>query len=397
MFSRELTDILRKLPTPFYFYETDLLHKTLFAIKEAADLFQYQIHYAVKANANAKVLKLISNYGFGADCVSAYEIERALSCGFEPHKIVFAGVGKTDLEIEYAIKKNILCINCESVEELDVVNTIANKLNKRAKVALRINPDVDAETHRSITTGLGNNKFGLSFIDLKQVVSNVNRYEHLIIDGLHFHIGSQITNLKVFENLCRKVNEIQDYLQKYQFYPAHINLGGGLGIDYQYPENQVPDFYSYLKVFHQNLRPGNGQTIHFEPGRSIVGQCGILVCKALYVKNNESGKLVIVDAGFTELIRTALYQAQHKIINLNSTNQERRYDIAGPICETSDYFGKSVLLPETKRGDLIGILSAGAYGEVMASQYNLRPIVKSYFSDELTNQTLSSKSLKQVV
>lgn len=397
MFNRELINILGKLPTPFYFYETDLLHRTLFAIKEAADLFQYQIHYAVKANANEKILKAISNYGFGADCVSAREIERAMSCGFEPDKIVFAGVGKTDLEIEYAIEMDILSINCESIEELEVVNIIASKLNKKVKVALRINPNVDAKTHRNITTGLGNNKFGLSLSDLKKIVSSENRYEHLIIDGLHFHIGSQITNLKVFEDLCRKVNEIQDYLQTHHFYPSHINLGGGLGIDYQQPENQVPDFYSYLKVFHRNLKAREGQTIHFEPGRSIVGQCGILVCKALYVKDNESGKLVIVDAGFTELIRTALYQAQHKILNLNSTNQERRYDIAGPICETSDYFGRSVLLPKTKRGDLIGILSAGAYGEVMASQYNLRPIVKSYFSDELTNQTLNSKSLKQVV
>jgi diaminopimelate decarboxylase len=383
MFNESMISTLRKIETPFYFYDTSLLQRTLFAIKDAADLFNFHLHYAIKANANKRVLQIISQYGLGADCVSANEIIAAIENGFEPNKIVFAGVGKTDKEIEYAIENSIFSINCESVQELDVINQIAKSNNKKVRVALRINPNVNANTHKNITTGLKSNKFGISFYDLTQIVENIDNYTHLLIDGLHFHIGSQITYLSVFVQLCSVVNKIYKYVTSNNIHIRHINLGGGLGINYTMPENQIPDFQAYFRVFKNNLEIPDNVEIHFEPGRSIVGQCGSLITKVLYVKENEEKKTVIVDAGLTELIRPALYEASHKIINLCSAEHKNIYDIAGPICETSDYFGKNIQLPLTKRGDLLVLLSTGAYGEVMSSQYNLRTPAAKYFSDKL--------------
>jgi len=383
MFNSELMNKFSELNTPFYFYDTDLLHKTLFAIKEAAKLYRYNVHYALKANSNKKILKIISSYGFGADCVSANEIDRALECGFPANKIVFAGVGKTDSEIKVAIQKDIFSINCESIEEIQVVNTIAGQFNKKVKIALRLNPNVDAQTHKNITTGLNSNKFGLSMNDLNYIIDNHKSYVHVKIDGIHFHIGSQITNLEVFSELCKRVNITKEYLTKRNFSINHINLGGGLGINYQMPENQIPDFQSYFNIFSRNLSKSASQSIHFEPGRSIIGQSGILITRVLYVKDTKKNKLIIVDAGFTDLIRPALYQAHHKIVNLSSGYNNELYDVAGPICETTDYFGHSMLLPETKRGDLMAVFSAGAYGESMSSRYNLRTPASSYFLDEI--------------
>jgi diaminopimelate decarboxylase len=383
MFSESLISTLKKIETPFYFYDTGLLRKTLFATKDAADLFNFHLHYAIKANANERILQIISQHGLGADCVSANEIETAIKNGFEPNNIVFAGVGKTDKEIEYAIQNSIFSINCESVQELDVINEIAKSNDKKVRVALRINPNVNANTHKNITTGLKSNKFGISFSDLTQIIENIDNYTHLLIDGLHFHIGSQITDLMVFVHLCSVVNKIYEYVTSKNIHIGHINLGGGLGINYTMPENQIPDFLTYFRVFYDNLNIPDNVKIHFEPGRSIVGQSGSLITKALYVKENEERKTVIVDAGLTELIRPALYEASHKIINLSSKDELQKYDIAGPICETSDYFGKDIRLPATKRGDLIALLSTGAYGEVMSSQYNLRTPAAKYFSDKL--------------
>jgi len=383
MFSESLISTLKKIETPFYFYDTGLLQKTLFATKDAADLFNFHLHYAIKANANERILQIISQHGLGADCVSANEIKAAIENGFDPNKIVFAGVGKTDKEIEYAIKNSIFSINCESIQELDVINQIAKTQNKTARIALRINPNVNANTHKNITTGLNTNKFGISISDLTQIIDTIDKYTHLNIDGLHFHIGSQITDLSVFVHLCVAVNKIYEYLDIKKINIGHINLGGGLGINYSIPENQIPDFHSYFKVFYDNLNIPDKVEIHFEPGRSIVGQSGSLITKALYVKENEKRKTVIVDAGLTELIRPALYEAFHKITNLSSKDEPQKYDIAGPICETSDYFGKDIKLSVTKRGDLIALLSTGAYGEVMSSQYNLRTPAAKYFSDKL--------------
>ncbi|MCG8411183.1 MAG: diaminopimelate decarboxylase [Bacteroidales bacterium] len=385
MFDRNTIKYLSEIETPFYYYNTNLLHETLFAIQEAADLFGYHLHYAIKANANPRILQIISKHNLGADCVSGNEIKAAIENGFDSNKIVFAGVGKTDKEIEYAIKQNIFCFNCESIQELEVINSIAQKYNTKQRVALRINPDINANTHKHITTGLKTNKFGISFYDFKTIIKNINNYNNITINGLHFHIGSQITDLSVFAKLCEIVNETYSYAISNNLTINHINLGGGLGINYNKPENHIPSFQAYFKIFNTNLNIPDRVQIHFEPGRSIVGQCGCLITKVLYVKENDERKTIIVDAGLTELLRPALYQSFHKIINLRySKNEENcRYDIAGPICETSDYFGKSVSLPETERGHFLAIYSVGAYGEVMSSQYNLRNPALKYFSDDL--------------
>lgn len=383
MFTSQIKNIFRELKTPFYYYDTDFLSKNLNAIIHEANSLGYRLHYAVKANANSRILQMISDYGFGADCVSGNEVQKALEKGFKPEKIVFAGVGKTDEELLLAIDNNIFCVNCESLQELEVFNSFAGIRNKKVRVALRINPDIDAQTHAHITTGLQYNKFGLSLKDVDYIIKNKEKYSNLLIDGVHFHIGSQITNLKVFRDLCGVVNNVLDYLYKNSIYIQHINLGGGLGIDYSKPENQIPDFQAYFNVFSKNLTIKPWQEIHFEPGRAVVGQAGALITRVLYVKENGRRKTIIVDAGFTELLRPALYQAKHKIKNISSESGEMLYDIAGPLCETADYFGKDLLLPETKRGDLLAIYSAGAYGEVMASQYNLRKPAGKVFSDDL--------------
>lgn len=382
MFNNQLINQLTQLKTPYYYYSTALLQNTLFVIKRAASLYNFNLHYAIKANANSRILNMISEHGLGADCVSGNEILQAINTGFQPEQIVFAGVGKTDDELLLAIEKNIFCINVESLQELEIINELAYQLNKKVRVALRINPDINAQTHRHITTGLNYNKFGLSMSDIKYIINHKNDYKNLVIDGIHFHIGSQITNMQVFYDLCLQVNSILDYLAIHKIEVQHINMGGGLGIDYSEPENQIPDFQVYFEIFHKNLAIKPGQIIHFEPGRAIVGQAGALITRVLYVKENGNRKIVIVDAGFTELLRPALYQAIHKIKNLTNENNDMLYDIAGPVCETSDYFGKNILLPETRRGDLLAIYSTGAYGEVMASQYNLRQPAEKYFSGD---------------
>ncbi|MFO7829886.1 MAG: diaminopimelate decarboxylase [Bacteroidales bacterium] len=382
MFNKQLIQQFLQIKTPCYYYDTGLLLKTLFAIKSAASLYNFQLHYAIKANANSKILKSISEEGFGADCVSGNEIILALNTGFHPNRIVFAGVGKTDDEILLAIEKNIFCINAESLQELEVINHLASGLNKKVRIALRINPDIDAHTHQHITTGLHDNKFGLSWCDVEYFMQHKEDYQNLIVDGVHFHIGSQITRMQVFSDLCYVVNQVLDDLAKNKMYIQHINMGGGLGINYAEPESQIPDFQTYFDIFHQKMKIKTGQIVHFEPGRAIVGQSGALITRVLYVKENGDRKTIIVDAGFTELLRPALYQAKHKIVNLTNENNYMLYDIAGPVCETSDYFGKSILLPETTRGDLLAIYSTGAYGEVMASQYNLRQPAEKYFSED---------------
>ncbi|OFX85763.1 MAG: diaminopimelate decarboxylase [Bacteroidetes bacterium GWF2_33_16] len=390
MFNQYTISQFRSLKTPFYYYNADLLNKTLAAIRSSAEFYNYKVHYAVKANANEKILRTISNNGFGADCVSGNEIEKAIQCGFDPKNIVFAGVGKGDDELQFAIENNIFSINCESIQELEVIDYFAGMLNKKASVALRVNPNIDAHTHHNITTGLTINKFGISENELYTILSNRELYKNLIINGLHFHIGSQITDNTVFVNLCNKINQIQKYIYEKNIYLPHLNVGGGLGINYESPINQIPDFGAYFSVFHNNLKLYKIQQVHFEPGRSVVGQSGSIITKVLYVKENSGRKTIICDAGFTELLRPALYQSSHKIINITSETGSSVYDVAGPICETSDYFAKDIIMPETNRGDLIAILSAGAYGEAMASQYNLRSLANNYFSNELEAYRLKS-------
>ena len=367
--------------TPFYYYDIALLQATLDAIcHEIAQHPNYHVHYALKANANPRLLEVIQQAGLGADCVSGGEVQRAIEAGFPADKVVYAGVGKSDREILLALQHDIFCFNVESIPELQVINELAEREGKVARVCLRINPDVEAHTHTHIVTGMAENKFGIALADMMTVVEMVNELPHVSFEGLHFHIGSQITNMQDYVALCQRVNEIQYQLNKHGIYPSVINVGGGLGIDYQSPENHpIANFKAYFQVFTQHLHLRAEQSLHFELGRSVVAQCSSLITQVLYVKQAATKQFAIVDAGMTELIRPALYQAKHKIVNLTSQSDKmEKYDVVGPICESSDVFDKDIQLPTTKRGDLIAIRSAGAYGESMASTYNCRPLPKSY-------------------
>lgn len=377
-------DKFRELRTPFYYYDTKVLRDTLDAInKEVARYERFDVHYAVKANANSKVLTIIRESGMGADCVSGGEIRAAVKAGFPAQKIVFAGVGKADWEIELGLDYNIFCFNVESVPELEVINELAAAKGKVANVAFRINPNVGAHTHANITTGLAENKFGIGMEDMDKVIDVAQEMKNVNFIGLHFHIGSQILDMGDFIALCNRVNELQDRLEARQIFVRHINVGGGLGIDYDHPNRQsIPDFKSYFSTYAGQLKLRPHQTLHFELGRAVVGQCGTLISKVLYVKQGVNKKFAILDAGMTDLIRPALYQAHHKMENLTSDETMQTYDVVGPICESSDVFGKAIDLNKVKRGDLIALRSAGAYGEIMASGYNCRELPKGYLSDE---------------
>ena len=378
-------DKFKEITTPFYFYDTKLLQKTLDAINsEVAKHDNYHVHYAVKANANPKILHIIQQNGFGADCVSGGEISAVLSAGFKPADIVFAGVGKSDWEIKLALENEISCFNVESVPELEVINNIASGMNKIAKVAFRINPNVGAHTHANITTGLAENKFGIAMKDIDSVFELAHTLKNIEVIGLHFHIGSQILEMDDFKNLCKRINEIQKLLDEKGINVESINVGGGLGVDYDDPDtNSIPDFKSYFETYQKNLDLRDGQSLHFELGRSMVAQCGALVTRVLYVKQGEYKQFAIVDAGMTDLIRPALYQAHHAIQNITSTQALETYDVVGPICESSDVFAKAIKLNKCHRGDLLAIKSAGAYGEIMASRYNCRQLPIGYTNEDL--------------
>jgi diaminopimelate decarboxylase len=383
MFSNKDIARFANLETPFYYYDLNLLQHTLSNCADAAKVYNFHVHYAMKANFNTKVLQKIKSTGFGADCVSGGEVSRALDIGFDKEQIVFAGVGKSDKEINNALDQDIFCFNVESVQELEVINELAAAKRKIARVAIRINPNVDAHTHHNITTGLDENKFGVNSWDLQLCAETLKKSASLEFIGIHFHIGSQITNLDVYKNLCVRVNEFALWFEERGFTVKVLNVGGGLGIDYHHPEQQIPDFANYFKIFSDFLEVKPGQEVHFELGRALVGQCASLISKVLYVKNGKKKNFVVLDAGMTELMRPALYQAYHKIENLTRGDKTAlKYDIVGPICESTDCFGKEVEQPETFRGDLYAIRSAGAYGEVMASKYNLRDEIRSAYSED---------------
>lgn len=386
MFTEKTLENLSQYKTPFYYYDLQLLQKTLDVVKTESSKYNYHVHYAFKANTNPRIIDLIQKSGLGADCVSGNEVKCAIENEFDSSKVVFAGVGKSDDEINYALEKNIFCFNCESLQELDVINELATKQNKIASIALRINPNVDAHTHKYITTGLEENKFGINPYEFETVIEKLKQLPNLKLIGLHFHIGSQITDLSPFKKLCSRVNEINTYFLNKGFDLPIINVGGGVGINYHEPDKHaIIDFASYFKVFNDFIELRKNQELHFELGRAIVAQCGSLISKVLYIKNGINTNFAILDAGMTELIRPALYQAFHVIENISSKEKNTiKYDVVGPICESSDCFGKAVELPETKRDDIIAIRSAGAYGEVMASRYNLRDEVRSYFSENIT-------------
>jgi diaminopimelate decarboxylase len=377
-------DKLQQIETPFYYYDAELLRQTLRSINDEAGKHEgFTVHYAVKANANPRVLRIIREAGLGADCVSGGEIEASVKAGFPSSKIVFAGVGKADWEINIGLDNNIFCFNVESIPELEVINELAAAKGKVAPVAFRLNPNVGAHTHANITTGLAENKFGIAMSDMMKVIGEADKLKNVRFVGLHFHIGSQILDMSDFEALCNRVNDLQNELESHRIRVEHINVGGGLGIDYAHPNRvPIPDFKAYFDTYAKKLKLRPGQTLHFELGRAVVAQCGSLITRTLFIKEGAQKKFAIVDAGFTDLIRPALYQAYHKIENITSDEPMEAYDVVGPICESTDVFAKQIDLNRAKRGDLLAIRSAGAYGEIMASQYNCRKLPKGYMSDE---------------
>lgn len=374
-----------QLKTPFYYYDVELLKTTLKVINDEASKHEgFCVHYAVKANANPKILRIIREAELGADCVSGGEIEASVKAGFPAQKIVYAGVGKSDWEINLGLDKDIFCFNVESIPELEVINELAEKKGKVARVAFRLNPNVGAHTHANITTGLAENKFGIAMRDMESVIAEASKLKNVKFVGLHFHIGSQILDMGDFEALCNRVNDLQKQLDRLHVKVEHINVGGGLGIDYQHPNRvPIPDFKAYFDTYAKKLKLRPGQTLHFELGRSVVAQCGSLITRTLYIKEGAVKKFAIVDAGFTDLIRPALYQAYHKIENLTSDDPLETYDVVGPICESTDVFAKQIDLNKAKRGDLLAIRSAGAYGEIMAMGYNCRQLPQGYTCDDI--------------
>lgn len=376
---------LQALSTPFYYYDTKLLRKTLDVIKEECHQHpSFRIHYAIKANANPKILNIICQAGFGADCVSGGEIAACLKAGFPPQKIVFAGVGKSDWEINLALDSDIFCFNVESLPELQVINQLAKAKGKIARVCLRINPNIGAHTHANITTGLAENKFGIALEDMDNAIDQTVELQNTEFLGLHFHIGSQILDMSDFEALSNRINDLQRHLEQRHIKVRNINVGGGLGVSYDHPNREpIPNFKEYFNTFAQHLQLRPGQLLHFELGRAVVAQMGSLITRVLYIKQGTFKQFAIVDAGMSDLIRPALYNAYHKIENLSSNLPLQTYDVVGPICESSDVFGKAIDLNTTQRGDVIAIRSAGAYGEIMASQYNCRKLPKGFITEDL--------------
>lgn len=367
--------------TPFYAYDLGVLHNCINACN-AAKPDNFHVHYALKANTQEKIINALSANGFGADCVSYNEVQHALDNGFKADKVVFAGVGKTDDEINAALKQNIFCFNVESYQELEVIDELAAAQNKMAGIALRLNPNVKADTHKYITTGLNQNKFGIDEKEIPKAIKLLKASKNLRFEGIHFHIGSQIVDLENFKQLCLRANVFYKHFADNGLNCNIVNVGGGFGIDYLNPlDNPYPDFKSFFNVYEQFLELPPNVEVHFELGRALVGNCGALITQVLYEKNNGGADFLIVDAGMTELMRPALYNAFHKIVNVNKQyeSENTSYIVAGPICESSDVFSKNCVLPKSKRGDMLAILSAGAYGEVMRSKYNLRTEFKALF------------------
>ena len=381
---------LDRVATPFYYYDMDLFRKTVDHVAVLAQKHNIKVHYAVKANVERRLLEYISSKGFGADCVSGNEVLHAHDCGFPADQIVYAGVGKTDKEIYNALKLGIEAFNCESLQEIYVINEMARIYGLKANVSIRINPDIDAHTHKYVTTGLYENKFGISQHEFDKLIDIIKKSENINFYGLHFHIGSQITRVaEVFALECKRVNDIVAYFERNGLKVDNINLGGGLGVDYDDPdENAIADFKTWFGTISENIIRREDQSVHVEPGRSLVAQCATLISRVLFVKSGETKNFLIMDAGMNDLIRPALYGAYHKIENLSAAQRtffptHQAYDIVGPVCESSDVWGAGRLLPLSVRGDLMAIRSTGAYGQVMASRYNMKDLAPSVFSDAI--------------
>ena len=435
---------VEELATPFWYYDMDVFRKTVKLAASLSERYGIGAHYALKANVEPRLVSYIASKGFGADCVSGNEVKYAVESGFARFSIVFAGVGKSDKEISDALDLGIGCFNVESLMEMQVIDALAASKGVRANVSLRINPNIDAHTHRYVTTGLYENKFGISRHEFEAAIDILKGSKALDFKGLHFHIGSQITDVEpVYSLECERAAEIVEWFEAHGMEVGSIDLGGGLGVDYDEPdENPVPDFEKWFRIIDKKLRRRPEQSVSIEPGRSMVAQCGSLITRVLFVKSGETKTFLIMDAGMNDLIRPALYGAYHKIENLSAhyartesaglsakfssaetsesedltrhhqmpageqrsgglalgcarrpdrplekgvggIESERLYDIVGPVCESSDVWGEGRELPYSKRGDILAIRSTGAYGSVMSSRYNLRDLAPAVFSDDL--------------
>lgn len=380
-----------EMETPFYFYDLDLFGRTLDTLESLARTYAIDVHYAIKANAEERLLRMLSARGFGADCVSANEVVLASQNGFAPGRILLAGVGKTDREIRTSLEVGIGCFNVESIPEMEAIDAIAGSMGVKAPIALRINPNIDPHTHKYITTGLEENKFGISRFEFEAAVKKLSECPNLEFKGLLFHIGSQITDVdNVFGLESRCARELVSWFEEQGLKVEHVDLGGGLGVDYEDPDGQpIADFEKWMKAVRTCFPADSGYRIHIEPGRSVVAQCGSLISRVVYVKKGRTKNFVILDAGMNDLIRPALYGAYHKIENLTASycrgdnTKDCAYDVVGPICESSDVWGEGRILRQTCRGDLVALRTAGAYGRTMASRYNQRDLASAVYSDEL--------------
>ena len=365
--------IAQAVGTPFYLYSHHTIVDHFTKIQKAFAPVDPLICFAMKANGNSAVVKALLNEGAGVDIVSQGELRKALSLGADPRKIVFASVGKTEEEIIFAIKNGILFFNVESIPELEAINRVAGKLHKKTRVALRINPDVEAATHTFITTGTLEKKFGMDLASARRIFRSSKKYDQVLINGVHIHIGSQITNRKPFIMAIKKVIAFLKTLRQDGITLEYLDMGGGMGIIYKDERPQTAQEFADVVVPY--LRE-TGLKVVMEPGRFIVGNAGIFVTKVLYIKDNGFKKFLIVDGGMNDLIRPALYHAYHEILPLKKTSvPKERFDVVGPVCESADFLAKDRLLPRLKQGDLLAVMSAGAYGYVMSSNYNQRPRV----------------------
>lgn len=367
--SVSLEAIAKQFGTPTYVYSKNTLIQTFESFKKGLLKTDHLICFAVKANSNIAILNLFANLGAGFDIVSGGELERVLYAGGDPQKIVFSGVGKTASEIEAALKANILCFNVESRSELIRIEEVAKKINLKAPISIRVNPDVDAKTHPYISTGLKDNKFGVDFNQALALYLEAKSMGHIEIKGIDCHIGSQITELKPFVDALDRVLSLVDQLKKNDIHLSHIDIGGGIGICYQ--DESPPDFEIYTKEILNKVQNLNVKII-FEPGRALVGNAGVLLSKVEYLKQNDVKHFAIIDAAMNDLMRPTLYDAYHeiKVVREHDTKSQS-FDVVGPVCESGDFIAKNRSL-KLKENDLVCIMSAGAYGMSMSSNYNSR-------------------------
>jgi len=372
-------DIIKKFSTPSYVYSKKIILDNYLNFKKQFEDMNHLICFSVKSNSNIAILNLLVNNGAGFDIVSGGELQRVIAAKGDPKKVVFSGVGKSQEDIELAIKHNILTFNVESESELYRIQNTAKKLNKKASISIRVNPDVDPKTHPYISTGLKNNKFGVDEQNAISMYKIAKELDAIEIKGIDCHIGSQITELQPFEDSIKKLLALIDYLKSIDILIEHIDIGGGIGI--QYSEETPPTFADYGKTV-KNILKERDLKIIFEPGRALIGKAGILLTEVEYIKNSSEKNFLIVNAAMNDLMRPSLYEAFHEIINLSPSDSEKKnYDIVGPVCETGDFLGKGRLI-SAEENNILAVLDVGAYGMSMSSNYNSRPKAAEILVDD---------------